>query len=68
MGQSDKELLIRIDERQKIMEKDINHITLWIEDNPLKVQEVRVKFLERIVWGALIASMLATVKSFWKGF
>ena len=66
MEQIDRDLLIRIDERQEIMGLAITHMKDWMENAPCKVHNEKVSIIERIVWGSVLVSIGATIKSFWK--
>jgi hypothetical protein len=61
--EKDHDILIRIEERQETIKNDV----AWIksEMKELPKQKEKIKTLERVVWGALIASMVAAIKAFW---
>lgn len=63
MEKKDHDILIRIEERQKTIRDDVVWIKSEIEELP--VQKEKVKTLERVVWGTLLASMIAAIKAFW---
>lgn len=63
MDQQDRDLLIRIDERQEIMSADIAEMKKHLSNLPCKVQEVKLRTLKRWSWYAIIASIGATIKS-----
>jgi hypothetical protein len=66
MEQVDRDLLIRIDERQETMILDLTHMKSWMENAPCKVHNEKVSVIERIVWGSVLVSIGATIKAFWK--
>jgi len=66
MEQADRDMLIRIDERTMNTDKQVEHIKEWIEAAPCQMQKEKIKFIERIAWGATLTAIAATVKTFWK--
>ena len=59
------DLLIRIDTRQESMSLRIEKIEKKLDQNQCQAHAERIKTLEKITWGAVLASIAAIIKSFW---
>lgn len=58
------ELLVRVDQRVKNLEKVIKEMN---KQRRCDTNTEKIRSLERIVWAALGASLTAVIKSFWSG-
>jgi len=61
MDKADKELLVRIDERTGRLMEEMK----IFNESPCILHTEKIKTLEKITYGAMLAALLATVKSFW---
>jgi len=59
------DLLIKIGTRQEIMIEQIKCIKTDLGKRECQTHREKIKILEKITWGAVLASILAVVKSFW---
>jgi hypothetical protein len=59
------DLLIRIDTRLSGINMRLERMEIAQERRPCNVHAEKIKTLEKIVWGSLMLSLAAMVKSFW---
>ena len=59
------DLLIRIDANQTEVTRRVIRIEENLEKRPCYTHAEKIKTLEKIVWGSVMLSMGAVVKSFW---
>lgn len=59
------DLLIRLDERQANMEKALVLIQAHLRTQNCQTNEEKIRTLEKLTWGAILASVTAVVRTFW---
>lgn len=63
--QEQNELLVRLDTRQASIETRLEKIEAKLSDRRCYTHAEKIRTLEKITWGALLAAMIAMIKSFW---
>ena len=59
------DLLIRLDTRQESIYSRMEKIEQKLDRKQCQAHAERIKTLEKITWGAVLASIAAIIKSFW---
>jgi len=59
----DHDVLIRIETNQLSIAEDVKSIKDRMAKFPCEVQKEKIKTLEKIVWGTMIASLCALIKT-----
>ena len=60
------DLLIRIDTRQSVMSEQIRCIKVQLEGRQCQAHTEKIKTLEKITWGAVMASIAAMASAAWQ--
>lgn len=67
--QEQYDLLIRVDTKLKLFEESLKAIEARLfEPRFCDTHAEKIKTLEKITWGALLAAIAAMIKSFWSVF
>ncbi len=60
------DLLIRLDTRQDVIIEQVKCIKKQLEDRQCQTHTEKIKTLEKITWGAVMASITAIASAVWQ--